>query len=194
MNFDHIFLLLKARFVAEQKCVSYKVTVGNWWLKILDANFGLIGCKCDLWGLILRFVAERNCRPHIYAAILFGHEPHNSLSPVWDIEGSSWGSWPNRIVGIIYMPQFCSATNLSLGMLTYGYGNISGANFGQFRWFWFDFCRCAVRNKLRPQAPATNKLRPQSVISNCHDSKCNDLKKKNKCSLPCSPLLQTADN
>ena len=29
MNFDHIFLLLKARFVAEQKCVSYEVTVGN---------------------------------------------------------------------------------------------------------------------------------------------------------------------
>ena len=177
MNFDHIFLLLKARFVAEQKCVSYEVTVGNPDdLKSLMLILVCLFFKCDLWGLILRFVAERNCRLHIYAAILFGHEPHNS--PVWDIEGSSWGSWPNRIVGIIYMPQFCSATNLSLGMLTYGYGNISGANFGQFRWFWFDFCRCAVRNKLRPQAPATNKLRPQSVISNCHDSKCNDLKKK----------------
>ena len=32
------------------------------------------------------------------------------------------------------------------------------------------------------------------MISNCHDAKCNDLKKKNKCSLPCSPLLQAADN
>ena len=29
MNFDHNVLLLKARFVPEQKCVSYKVTVGN---------------------------------------------------------------------------------------------------------------------------------------------------------------------
>ena len=136
MNFDHIFLLLKARFVAER--TSQQSSLGH-------------------WGVILRFVAEQNCGHHIYAAILFGHEPE-------------------------------------FGHVNVCYGNISGANFGQFRWFWFDFCRCAVRNKLRPQAPATNKLRPQSVISNCHDSKCNDLKKKNKCSLPCSPLLQAAYN
>ena len=49
MNFDHNVLLLKARFVAEQKCVSYEVTVGNPDdLKSLMLILVCLFFKCDL--------------------------------------------------------------------------------------------------------------------------------------------------